>query len=142
MCVSGICTDTGSDDGGVYVAPLDGGVAPPPTDAGTIANGYPAPTAANRALCKTVPISVSLTAADPPACAGAPAGNVCIECLFGGDTYNASDTPPATATATAEAGNYAVTVQLGGAAAGQTVISTESSRGMLGCGQHHGRAIG
>jgi len=115
----------GSSSGVVVV---DAGV--PPSDGG-IPSGYPAPTASNAAQCKTVPISTSLTAADPPACAGAPAGNVCIECLFGGDTYNASDTPPATATAISEAGNYLVTVQLGGAAAGNTTISAESSRGML-----------
>ena len=131
MCVNKICTDTGSSGDAGYIAPLDGGVAPPPTDAGTVAAGYPTPTTANRALCKTVPISTSLTTAAPPACAGAPAGNVCIECLFGGTDFNASDTPPPAADATSEAGNYAVTVQLGGTAAGQTVISTESSRGML-----------
>jgi lysophospholipase L1-like esterase len=78
-----------------------------------------------------VPISTSLTTAAPPACAGAPTGNVCIECLFGGTDYNASDTPPPAADATTEAGNYVVTVELGGSAAAETTISAESSRGML-----------
>jgi lysophospholipase L1-like esterase len=64
------------------------------------------------------------------ACAGQPAGNICIECLFGGTTYNTSETTP-TAEATSDAGNYAVTVTLGGAAAGDTYVSAESSRGML-----------
>jgi len=90
------------------------------------------PTAANAAICKTVAVSDSLTATAPPACAGAPSGNTCIECLFGGTAYNANDVPPANATATAEAGNYLVTVELGGASASQTAVSAESSRGMLG----------
>jgi lysophospholipase L1-like esterase len=64
------------------------------------------------------------------ACGGQPSGNVCIECLFGGTDYNTSETSP-TATATSEAGNYVVTVTLGGAAAGDTYISAESTRGML-----------
>jgi lysophospholipase L1-like esterase len=64
------------------------------------------------------------------ACGGQPAGNICIECLFGGTDYNASETTP-TATATSEAGNYLVTVELGGAAAGDTVVTAESTRGML-----------
>jgi lysophospholipase L1-like esterase len=64
------------------------------------------------------------------ACAGQPAGNVCIECLFGGTTYNTSETTP-TAEATSEAGNYLVTVTLGGAAAGDTLVTAESSRGLL-----------
>ena len=87
--------------------------------------GYPAPTADNYAKCKTVPIG----GADN-ACAGQPAGNTCIECLFGGGTYNTSETSPS-ADGTSEAGNYLVTVQLGGAAAGDTVVTAESSRGLL-----------
>jgi len=98
------------------------GTAPAP---GSVPTGYPAPTADNYAKCKTVPIG----GADN-ACAGQPAGNVCIECLFGGTTYNTSETTP-TADATSEAGNYVVTVTLGGAAAGDTYVSAESSRGML-----------
>jgi lysophospholipase L1-like esterase len=73
-------------------------------------------------MCQTVPISAT-------ACAGVPAGQTCVECLFGGSTYDPSLTP--NATGTAEAGNYLVTVQLGGSAAGETTISAESSRGLL-----------
>ena len=140
LCVSGVCTDP---DGGTLTclgsAPGDDGGGPPPdsgyvepTSDGGIPTGFPTPTATTSATCKTVAVSDSLTATAPPACAGAPAGNVCIECLFGGTDYNASDTPPATATATSEAGNYLVTVELGGAAAAETTVSAESSRGMLG----------
>jgi Lysophospholipase L1 and related esterases len=64
------------------------------------------------------------------ACGGQPSGNICIECLFGGTDYNTSETTP-TAAATSAAGNYVVTVQLGGAAAGDTYVSAESTRGML-----------
>ena len=73
--------------------------------------------------CQTVAIGTN------NACAGAPAGNVCTECLFGGSTYNSAQTPDAMGTS--EAGDYLVTVELGGAAAGQTTISAESSRGLL-----------
>jgi lysophospholipase L1-like esterase len=85
--------------------------------------GYPAPTTANRALCQTVAVSTE-------ACVGQAATDVCIECLFGGSTYGTSETTP-TADGTAEAGNYLVTVDLGGTAAGQTYVSAESSRGLL-----------
>ena len=112
-------TATGGTTGGTAGST---GTTPLP---GTIPAGYPAPTADNYAKCKTVPIG----GADN-ACAGQPAGNVCIECLFGGTTYNTSETTP-TADATSEAGNYVVTVTLGGAAAGDTYVSAESSRGML-----------
>jgi lysophospholipase L1-like esterase len=64
------------------------------------------------------------------ACGGQPSGNICIQCLFGGTDYNPSETSP-TAAATSAAGNYVVTVQLGGAAAGDTYVSAESTRGML-----------
>jgi lysophospholipase L1-like esterase len=141
LCVNGVCTDPDggtltclgsiageSDAGGL---PPDGGYLEPPSD-GEIPNGFPTPTAANAATCKTVAVSDSLTASAPPACAGAPAGNACIECLFGGTAYNANDVPPPTAAATAEAGNYLVTVQLGGSATSQTTVSVESSRGVLG----------
>jgi lysophospholipase L1-like esterase len=63
------------------------------------------------------------------ACAGQAATDVCIECLFGGTAYNTAETPAAAGTS--EAGNYLVTVTLGGAAAGSTYISTESERGLL-----------
>jgi lysophospholipase L1-like esterase len=63
-------------------------------------------------------------------CPGGGTGPVCTQCLFGGSMYGTSETTP-TAEGTALAGNYLVTVKLGGAAAGQTFISTESSRGLL-----------
>ncbi len=63
------------------------------------------------------------------ACAGQETTGVCIECLFGGSTYNTTQT--ATADGTSEAGNYLVTVDVGGAAAGSTYISAESERGLL-----------
>jgi lysophospholipase L1-like esterase len=106
----------------------DGGTAmstgPTTASGGTVPTGYPTPTAANSATCKTVPISAT-------ACAGTPTGNTCIECLFGGTAYDNSVDPPGTATAGKEAGNYLVTVELGGAAAAQTQVWTESTRGLL-----------
>jgi len=63
------------------------------------------------------------------ACAGQDTTGVCIECLFGGSTYNTTQT--ATAEGTSEAGNYLVTVDVGGDVAGSTYISAESSRGLL-----------
>jgi lysophospholipase L1-like esterase len=62
-------------------------------------------------------------------CPGGGAGPVCVQCLFGGSTYNTSETPPAPADATAAAGDYVVTVQLGGAA--PVFVAAESSRGLL-----------
>ncbi|MGD0674863.1 MAG: GDSL-type esterase/lipase family protein [Polyangiaceae bacterium] len=142
MCLQGICAappdttgpsgdggpsggtggGTGGGDAGVIVIG-DAGPTTAPTDSdGGIPAGYPAPTAANYAKCQTVPISAT-------ACAGQDAGDTCIECLFGGSDYNEALTP--TADGTAEAGNYAVTVQVGGAAAGSTYISAESERGLL-----------
>jgi lysophospholipase L1-like esterase len=89
---------------------------------GNIPPGYPIPTTANVAGCQTVAVSTT-------ECTGQNAGDVCIECLFGGSTYNTTTTP--TPDATAEAGNYLVTVTLGGTTAGQTYISAESARGLL-----------
>ncbi len=103
---------------------FDGAPFTAPTDTGAIPTGYPAPTAANFAKCQTVPISST-------ACTGQDAGDTCIECLFGGSTYDNTVDPPGTATAVSEAGNYAVTVTIGGAAAGSTYVSTESERGLL-----------
>ena len=97
------------------------GGAPPTTG---IPAGYPAPTADNYAKCQKVAIGTN------DACGGQPNGNICIECLFGGTDYNSSETAPA-ADGTSEAGNYVVTVTLGGAAAGDTYVSAESTRGML-----------
>ena len=111
---------TGSIGGTTGAAGAAGG-APPP---GSIPAGYPAPTPDNYAKCEKVAIGTN------DACGGQPSGNICIECLFGGTDYNTSETTP-TAAATSAAGNYVVTVQLGGAAAGDTYVSAESTRGML-----------
>ena len=73
---------------------------------GSIPAGYPTPTADNYAKCK------SSTASGQ--CPGGGPGPVCIECHFGGS-----------------AGNYAVTVTLGGPAASQTYVSCEANRGLL-----------
>jgi lysophospholipase L1-like esterase len=141
FCVNGFCAATAPEQGDASVGTVppitDGGVggggtgvdfdgAPftAPTDTGAIPTGYPAPTAANFAKCQTVTISST-------ACTGQDAGDTCIECLFGGSTYDNTVDPPGTATAVSEAGNYAVTVTIGGAAAGSTYVSTESERGLL-----------
>jgi len=125
----------GSAIGGTPTAGASGGAAggsptagaasaPPPPPPGTVPSGYPAPTADNYAKCQKVAIGSN------DACGGQPSGNICIECLFGGTDYNTSETA-ASADGTSEAGNYLVTVTLGGAAAGDTYISAESTRGML-----------
>lgn len=128
-CTNGVCTDMGQvilglgsgGDGGIASGP---GPVTAVTDGG-VPSGYPTPTAANYQMCKTVPISAT-------ACAGATAGYTCIECLFGGSDYNdQSLAANVAADGTKEAGNYVVTVQLGGAAAAQTQVWTESSRGLL-----------
>jgi lysophospholipase L1-like esterase len=62
-------------------------------------------------------------------CPGGGAGPACIECLYGGPTWNSSNV--ATQQAISEAGNYAVTVTLGGASAGQTQIDAETNRVLL-----------
>jgi lysophospholipase L1-like esterase len=111
---SGSAGDTGGGAAGAGGAPLPG----------SIPTGYPPVSADNYAKCQKVAIG------DNDACGGQPDGNICIECLFGGSDYNSSETSP-TATATSEAGNYLVTVQLGGADAGDTYVSAESTRGML-----------
>ncbi len=84
--------------------------------------GFPTPTAANYSMCQKVPMSGGT-------CPGGGNGPVCIECLFGGPTPINAFAP--TAQATSEAGNYLVTVTLGGAAAGDTFVSAESNRGLL-----------
>ena len=89
----------------------------------SIPAGYPVPSADNYAKCQKVPVS-------DKACVGQPAGDVCIQCLFGGSTYGTSETTP-TAEGTNLAGNYLVTLALGGAADGTTYVSAESSRGLL-----------
>jgi lysophospholipase L1-like esterase len=83
-------------------------------------------------MCQKVPVgagSQQPTSGAINACAGQDTTGVCIECLFGGSTYNTTQTP--TADGTSEAGNYLVTVTVGGAAAGSTYISAESERGLL-----------
>ena len=64
------------------------------------------------------------------ACAGQNGNDVCLQCLLGGTNYNTSETTP-TAEATNAAGNYLVTVSLGGPSAGTTLISAESQRNLL-----------
>src|SRR6185312_17374864 len=108
----GVKTGTGGSTGGA------GGM----TATGSIPAGYPTPTAANYSTCKKVPLSGGV-------CPGGGNGPVCIECLFGGPTAINAFAP--TAQATSEAGNYLVTVTLGGAAAGDTFVSAESDRGLL-----------
>jgi len=83
-------------------------------------------------MCQKVAVgagSQNPTSGAQNACAGQDTSGVCIECLFGGSTYNTAQT--ATAEGTSEAGNYLVTVNVGGAAAGSTYISAESERGLL-----------
>jgi lysophospholipase L1-like esterase len=63
-------------------------------------------------------------------CPGGGVGPTCIQCLFGGGTY--TDTDVATSQGTSEAGNYLVTVTLGGSAAGQTEINAEANRELTG----------
>jgi lysophospholipase L1-like esterase len=134
ICRNGLCFDPGPGDAGAAsdarVARLDGGIDPPPTDAGAVPTGYPVPTAAHRAQCQTVPIGQG-SGVSPGFCPGGGAGPVCIECLFGGATYDTSTAVTTTPTATAEAGNYVVTVDLGGAAAGDTYVTAEANRGLL-----------
>jgi lysophospholipase L1-like esterase len=53
-----------------------------------------------------------------------------MQCLFGGTMFGTSEMTP-TAEGKMLAGNYLVSVKLGGDAAGQTFVSAESSRGLL-----------
>lgn len=123
---NGLCVDGGQvvlgnpiGDGGTAV-----GSGPTTASGGSVPTGYPMPSTANSSMCKAVPISAT-------ACAGTPSGNTCFECLFGGTTYDNAVDPPGTASAVKEAGNYLVTVELGGAAAAQAQVWTESTRGLL-----------
>ncbi len=95
---------------------------------GSLPAGYPTPTTANRAVCQSVALTTS--AGGDKVCPGGGVGPSCIECLFGGSTYTTTDV--ATAQGTSEAGNYAVTVTLGGSAAGATEIHAEANRVLLG----------
>jgi lysophospholipase L1-like esterase len=118
---TGGATATGGS-GGATATAGSGGAAGTTATGGNAPPGYPAPTTDNYSKCKTVPMTGTV-------CPGGGPGPVCIECLFGGDTYTVPNV--ATADGKAEAGNYVVTVQVGGAAAGQTFISAESNRGLL-----------
>jgi len=100
-----------------------GGTAP-----ASVPPGYPTPTTANRAVCMSVAQTTS--ANGDLVCPGGGAGPACIQCLFGGSTYTTTDV--ATAQGTSEAGNYAVTVQLGGSGAAETEIHAEANRVLLG----------
>jgi lysophospholipase L1-like esterase len=94
---------------------------------GGIPAGFPTPTPANWAVCKSVAQQTSPGGAK--VCPGGGDGPACIECLYGGDTWNSTDV--ATQTAISEAGNYAVTVAMGGATVGQTQIDAETNRVLL-----------
>jgi lysophospholipase L1-like esterase len=118
---SGGVTGTGPTGGSTGTVGSAGG-APQPAG-GTIPTGYPAPTAANVMSC----MSAMPTTAGR--CPGGGVGPVCLQCLYGGNTYNNAQTP--TADGTAKAGNYLVSVRLGGAMAGVTSVAAESSRGLL-----------
>jgi lysophospholipase L1-like esterase len=110
---SGGAADTGADAGTVVS---------PPAAGDSIPAGYPMPTADNVSKCTTVqPVG--------GVCPGGGDGPVCMECLFGGNMF--ATTNVATAQGMMLAGNYNVTIQLGGAAAGQTFISAEADRGLL-----------
>jgi lysophospholipase L1-like esterase len=137
-CTNGVCTDMGqvilgnaSGDGGIATGP---GATMAQGDGGA-PSGYPTPTAAMAQMCKKVPVgagSQTPTSAAINACAGTPLDYVCMECLFGGSDYNVQAVPAdVAADAVKEAGNYIVTVNLGGAAAAQTQVWAESSRGLL-----------
>ena len=134
ICRNGICFDPGPGDASAAtdgpVLRLDGSIAPPATDAGSVPTGYPVPTTANRAQCQTVPLGQG-PGVSAGFCPGGGVGPVCIECLFGGATYDTSTAVATTAMATAEAGSYVVTVALGGATAGDTYVSAEANRGLL-----------
>jgi lysophospholipase L1-like esterase len=111
--------DSGGPGGGT-----EGGSGTP--DAGSVTDNVPA-TAADRAICTSVPQIKS--AGGATLCPGGGPGPDCFECLFGGTTYNTTDV--ANAQGLQEAGNYAVTVDIGGAAAGQTQLDAETNRIML-----------
>jgi lysophospholipase L1-like esterase len=112
---------TAAGGGNTTIGGSSAGGAPGPAG-DTIPAGYPAPTATNYAQCKPATPTGGY-------CPGGGVGPSCIECLFGGNAFN--NTTTATAQATMEAGNYLVTVQLGGAVAGQTYVSAESNRSLL-----------
>lgn len=79
-------------------------------------------------MCQTVAQTTS--AGGDMVCPGGGAGPSCIQCLFGGSTYTTTNV--ATSQGMSEAGNYLVTVVLGGATAGQTEINAETNRELTG----------
>ncbi|HMC95883.1 MAG TPA: GDSL-type esterase/lipase family protein, partial [Polyangia bacterium] len=122
---AGGTSETGGGGGGnAGTSPTGaaGQAGSPPASGDMIPAGYPAPTADNFTKCTTVQPAGGV-------CPGGGNGPVCMECLFGGNMF--ATTNVATPTGMMLAGNYAVTVQLGGAAAGQTFISAEGDRGLL-----------
>jgi lysophospholipase L1-like esterase len=74
-------------------------------------------------------VALTTSANGDKVCPGGGVGPSCIQCLFGGSTYTTTNV--ATSQGTSEAGNYAVTVTLGGSAAGQTEIHAEANRALL-----------
>jgi lysophospholipase L1-like esterase len=137
-CTNGVCTDMGKvilgfsgGDGGIATGP---GPTTADTDGG-IPTGYPTPSAAMAQMCHTVPVgagSQTPSSAAVNACAGTPSDYICMECLFGGSDYNLQSLAAnVAADGVKEAGNYVVTVNIGGPAAAQTQVWAESSRGLL-----------
>jgi len=115
---------SGSTGGSAGGAPGSGGST---GAGGSVPSGYPTPTTANRAVCMSVAQTTS--PGGVKVCPGGGNGPTCIECLFGGNTFNNTDV--ATSQGTMEAGNYAVTVTMGGSSAGQTQINAETNRVLL-----------
>jgi lysophospholipase L1-like esterase len=120
---AGATTATGGASGTAGTSGTAGATGSP----GGLPPGYPTPTTANRALCQSVALTTS--ANGDKVCPGGGVGPSCIECLFGGSTYTTTNV--ATSQGTSEAGNYAVTVTLGGSATGQTEIHAEANRALL-----------
>ena len=132
---SGSSVSTGAADASVSdSAPGSSGGSEAGTALGSgtgIAAGFPMPTAANYAMCQKVAVGAGSqmpTSGAINACAGQDTTGVCIECLFGGSTYNTTETP--TATGRRRPG-ISRDRGCGGAAAGSTYISAESERGLL-----------
>jgi len=128
VAMGGMGGGTGGTGGTAGRSPGTGGAAGGGgTPGAAVPAGYPPPTAANRAAC----LSVAQTTSDSGVkiCPGGGAGPACVECLFGGSTFDTSTSP--TAQAMSEAGNYVVTLSLGGPAAGQTEIDAEANRMLL-----------
>jgi lysophospholipase L1-like esterase len=119
----GVPADTGS--GTVEAGGGTDATTETPDGSGTSDNVEP--TAATRALCTSV--AQVKSAGGATLCPGGGPGPNCYECLFGGTMYQTTDV--ATALGTKEAGNYAVTVNVGGSAAGQTQLDAEANRILL-----------